>query len=472
MSAPPSAHAFLPASRPPARSIPESLLLLLFILVTPPLSFAAPHPSAVSDPAEPVTITALTFEIENGRTSEKALRRFITVTEGSHFDSLQSAQTALNRDIQELINLRVFRSVEAELQPAEGGHPKYQITYRIVDAFTFIPIPMVLYNSNSGGPQILYVQIWGNMFGSLIDWFSIANMTLRDDGSGGVETGPWQFAPSVSNIKLGRFSLAFGLSQERVESSRWSGTNQVSSYRYDRTVMNAALETRFGPARRLYYTVGPRIELRYGYTDFIGLAGFSRSPLSFGIRQSIFYDSVDVFHNSRKGIRTGISGTLSMVQTDGIWRPVVELRGEAGVYIPFDKRGRFSYYPRFLVFTVFNDTVEKLGAPIRGIHNATMDGNFALYLNQTLGIGLWQWRGVWDLQIHPWFDLALAHGGTRPFTTANDIRRSLGADILLFIERVPNLVLRFSWGFDLDSAVPWSPGSNKQEFIVSYSYSY
>lgn len=304
-SAPESANAPLPASRPPARSIPESLPLLLFILVTPHLSFAAPHPSAVSDPGEPVIITALTFEIENGRTSEKALRRFISVTEGRRFDSLQSARTALNRDIQELINLRVFRSVEAELQPAEGGHPQYQIIYRIVDTFTFIPIPLVLYSSNAGGPQILYIQIWDNMFGSLIDWFSIASITLRPDGSGGVET----------------------------------------------------------------------------------------------------------------------------------------------------------------------DTAEKLGEPIRGIPDAAMDGSFALYLNQTLGIGLWQWKGVWDLQIHPWFDLALAHGGTRPFTTANDIRRSLGADILLFIERVPNLVFRFSWGFDLDPAVPWSRRS-KREFIVQYSYSY
>lgn len=470
-SAPESANAPLPASRPPARSIPESLPLLLFILVTPHLSFAAPHPSAVSDPDEPVIITALTFEIENGRTSEKALRRFISVTEGRRFDSLQSARTALNRDIQELINLRVFRSVEAELQPAEGGHPQYQIIYRIVDAFTFIPIPLVLYSSNAGGPQILYIQIWDNMFGSLIDWFSIASITLRLDGSGGVETGPWLFAPRVSNIELGSLSLAFGMDQERVESSRWSGTTQVSSYRFDRTAMNIALETRFGPARRFYYTVEPLMELRYSYTDFIGLAGFSRSPLSFGIRQSIFYNSVDTFHNSRKGIRSGVSGTLKMVQTDGIWRPVVELRGEAGVYITFDKRGRFSFYPRFLVFSVFNDTAEKLGEPIRGIPDAAMDGSFALYLNQTLGIGLWQWKGVWDLQIHPWFDLALAHGGTRPFTTANDIRRSLGADILLFIERVPNLVFRFSWGFDLDPAVPWSRRS-KREFIVRYSYSY
>ena len=298
-SAPESANAPLPASRPPARSIPESLPLLLFILVTPHLSFAAPHPSAVSDPGEPVIITALTF----------------------------------------------------------------------------IPIPLVLYSSNAGGPQILYIQIWDNMFGSLIDWFSIASITLRPDGSGGVETGPWLFAPRVSNIELGRLSLAFGMDQER------------------------------------------------------------------------------------------------MVQTDGIWRPVAELRGEAGVYITFDKRGRFSFYPRFLVFSVFNDTAEKLGEPIRGIPDAAMDGSFALYLNQTLGIGLWQWKGVWDLQIHPWFDLALAHGGTRPFTTANDIRRSLGADILFFIERVPNLVFRFSWGFNLDPAVPWSR-RGKREFIVRYSYSY
>ena len=480
-----------PGNSPPSRSAPQQIPpnrtfraprrlpafpLILLALAAPPILTAQnpAAPAAPADqtaPADPVTITALTFQVENGRTSEKALRRFTAVTEGSRFDSIKAARAAVDRDIQELINLRVFRSVDAELKPAEGGHPNYSLTYRIVDAFTFIPIPLVLYSSNAGGPQILYIQIWDNMFGSLINWFSIVNITLRDNKAGGVETGPWLFSPRISNIKTGPLNLSFGLRQERVESARLSGLTRVSSYRYDLSALDAQLETRFGPNRRLYYTVGPLIELRYSYTDFINRGGFTRSPLSFGIKQSFFYDSTDVFFNSRKGIRTGLTGTFRIIQTDGRWRPVFETFAEAGLYLAFDKRGRFSYYPRLALFSIFNDTAEKLGEPIRGIPDASMDGRFALYLNQTLGIGLWQWKGVWDLQLHPWFDLAFAAGGTRPFKSPNDIRRALGADLLLFIERVPNLVFRFTWGFDLDPAVPWNQ-RNKREFIVRYSYSY
>ena len=155
-----------------------------------------------------------------------------------------------------------------------------------------------------------------------------------------------------------------------------------------------------------------------------------------------------------------------MIQTDGRWRPVFDMFAEAGVYFAFDKRGRFSCYPRLAVFRIFSDTAEKLGEPIRGIPDASMDGSFALYLNQTLGIGLRRWKGVWDLQLHLWFDPALADGGTRPLKSANDIRRALGADLRLFIERVPNLVCRLTWGVDLDPAVPWSQ-RNEHELIVS-----
>ena len=112
-----------------------------------------------------------------------------------------------------------------------------------------------------------------------------------------------------------------------------------------------------------------------------------------------------------------------------------------------------------------------LGVGMRGIPDSTMDGNFVLYLNQTLGIRIWRWPGAFDFQIHPFFDIGLATGGTRDFRGWQDIRKSTGADILLFIEPVPSLSFRFSWGTDLDPDIAWGE-ETKTEFIVRYAFSY
>lgn len=419
-----------------------------------------------------IRVSSVTIDIQNGNTRENAVRKWIEVTEGSEFSNEESLQSRVNSDVQELTNLRVFQSVEASIRPDPFGQENDRIVeIRIMDASTFVPVPLPLYDSNTGGLQLLYVQIWDNMFGSLTNWFSLATLTIRPGDDGKIETGPWIFAPQVSNIKAGNLVFGVRFEQERVESSRYSGNSLVSSYRYDRSAFYLNTEFRFGENRRLYYTIEPGVEFRYGYTDFISAGGFEENPFGAQIEHSFFYDSVDFFYNSRKGIRTGLTNTVRVVNRNGSWDPVTDLRAEVSPYFAFGQEGRISYYSRAMVLKVFGDTYEQLGEPLRGIPDATMDGDFAFYMNQTIGIGVWKWKGVWDLQIHPFLDVGLATGGTRSFTGWNDIRFSTGADILLFIEKVPNLSFRFSWGVELDPSVSWED-DNKTEFIVRYAYSY
>ncbi len=419
-----------------------------------------------------LTVTDLSFIVTDGNTREKALRRWVQVTEGATFGSEEDLKAMVDRDVQELVNLRVFLSVSARILPdPEGSGGGRKVEFTIVDANTFIPIPLPLYDSNTGGIQLLYVQIWDNMFGSLTNWFSLATLTLRKDENGKIETGPWLFAPQVSNIKAGNFIYGVRFEQERVESKTFNGSNLATDYRYDRSALYFNTEFRFGEQRRLYYTIEPGVEFRYGYTDFLSTGGFSETPFSTQLFQSFYYDSVDFFFNSRKGLRTGLGNNVRVILQDGDWKPVTDLTAEVAAYFAFGSKGRVSYYNRLSGLKVFGDTYENLGEPLRGIPDATMDGDTAVYLNQTLGLSVWQWKGVWDLQFHPFFDIGFALGGAAPFRGWEDVRKSTGVDVLLFIEKVPNLAFRFSWGVDLDSDLAWGD-DNKTEFIVRYAYSY
>jgi outer membrane protein assembly factor BamA len=243
-----------------------------------------------------ITVTDLSFIVKDGNTREKALRRWVQVKEGKTFGSEEDLKSMIDRDVQELVNLRMFLSVSARIlpDPAESVSGR-KVEFTIVDANTFIPIPLPLYDSNTGGIQLLYVQIWDNMFGSLTNWFSLATLTLRKDDNGKIETGPWLFAPQVSNIKAGSFVSGVRFGQERVESKTYNGSSLATDYRYDRSALYFDTEFRFGEQRRLYYTIEPGVELRYGYTDYLSTGGFSETPFGTQLFQSFYYDSVDFF---------------------------------------------------------------------------------------------------------------------------------------------------------------------------------
>ena len=420
--------------------------------------------------ADEVKVREIEIVVTDGNTRESAVRRWMQIQEEDVFPDDDALAAAAERDVQELVNLRVFKSVEYEIVPLDPESDR-RLVVRIQDAPTFVPVPLPLYDSNTGGLQLLYVQIWDNMFGTLTDWFSLATLTIRRDDNGKLETGPFLFAPQVSNIKAGNLVFGVRFEQERQEIQRFSGTTIVADYRFDRSAFFLNTEFRFGQNRRLYYTIEPGVEFRYGYVDFLGSGGYSEFPWGVQLFQSFYYDSVDAIGNSRRGWRTGVSNTMRLVSEDGVVRPVADIGGEISPYVIFDRRGILSYYARLSGLKVWGDTYDNLGEPMRGIPDATMDGDFALYLNQTLGIRLVRWPGVLDFQVHPFFDLGAATGGTRDFNGWEDVRKSAGVDVLLFIEPVPNLAFRFSWGADLDSDLAWGEDT-KTEFIVRYAFSY
>jgi outer membrane protein assembly factor BamA len=117
-----------------------------------------------------VVVSRVRIEIVDGNTREEALRRWLNVREDHRYDDLESLNSAVQRDVQELVNRRIFLSVEGRVEPSSQDETnQMDVIYTIVDANTFVPVPLPLYDSNTGGVQLLYVQIWDNMLGTMTD---------------------------------------------------------------------------------------------------------------------------------------------------------------------------------------------------------------------------------------------------------------------------------------------------------------
>ncbi|MCG8453534.1 MAG: hypothetical protein MI717_10185 [Spirochaetales bacterium] len=445
---------------------PIFLLMLLFVSI--PSLFAQLLEEETRPPT--IEVESVRFMVEGGNTRPQALARWTDVKEGQRYASLEELQQAVDKDVQDLVNRRIFLDVRADVVPGEQPGD-YQVTYHIEDGFTFIPVPLPLYDSNTGGVQILYVQIWDNALGTMADWFSLVNITVRKNSAGKVVAGPWLFAPRINNIRTGDFIFGVGFDQERVITKRYKDNTLSADYQYDRSAFLFSTEFQFPRNDDWSYTVEPGAEFRYSYKDYLGSGGFERIRFDGGIRHKLAFDNVDTLNNARTGIKAELSNTLRVIEADGQWRPAADIGASMAVYFSFGPQGWFTYYGRVKALTVFNDTYDNLGENLRGITDATMDGKYGLFFNNTLGIRVWKWKGVWDLQIHPFFDVGFVldeQGWTGGWTP---LRRSTGADVLLFIEKVPNLSFRFTWGVDLESTTPWGD-DNKTEFIVRYAYSY
>ena len=172
-----------------SQAVSKLVLILLPAVFLTGILGAQTIPAPASD--QEVELVEIEFVIPKQKTRESALRRWITVNEGDRFENDQALQTAVDESLQELENLRVFISVSARISPVSGAsESERKVVFTIEDGSTFVPVPLPLYDSNTGGVQLLYVQIWDNVGGSLIDWFTLSTLVLRGKGSGGVEVGP------------------------------------------------------------------------------------------------------------------------------------------------------------------------------------------------------------------------------------------------------------------------------------------
>lgn len=415
------------------------------------------------------TISDVQIVVTGGKTQAKTIKKWIDVADGQDYPNIQTLKDQVEKDKQTLLNLRVFESVETILEPMGiiDGKKQWRVLFNIKDGLSFVPIPLVLYDSNVG-VQVLYIQIWDNVAGSLNKWFSLISFSFEERDDGEIKLGPWKILPKLYNIKIGDQIFGFQLEQEYAEKRREDNNIVTADYSFYRSEFAVSTEFPFGPEGNWTYTLEPGIEMRYGYITNSGPDKLNQTTFSPLVKQSLFFDNVNFIGNARSGLKAGITNNLRLDIQEDNTNFIADISGEI---IPYFNYKRLSYYARLSGIYIFNDEYEDMGEPLRGIPNDTMYGFAAIYLNQTIGIDVIPWKGILDLQIHPFYDVGFVVNSKMDQLLLTDIRHALGADILLFIDKVPNLSFRFSWGFDLDPYLSWEE-ANKTEFIVRYSFSY
>jgi len=397
-------------------------------------------------------IGSVEFKI-SGAMSESALRNFLSINpplrEGEEFTSPEALSAFLDRKRQDLINDRVFKSVELsdEIGETVDGRTGHAVTIEVVDAFSLFPLPYPSYDSNSG--FLLGVEThYDNAFGTMTNWYLDSYLVLRTrDGATGV--GKWRIHPKISNLVVAGLPLTLDLLFDRQENQNIVEDTLVADWACYKA--SADLGTTFHFAEDWYYKPGLIAYSSFGFQDFLGYSSFNRDLFGLSATNTVGFGRVDWDGNFRKGFDANGYATVSGLDRNEVFGLTGELGASVSWYLPWKS---LDYYGRVHAQYSINDEPTGLGSWLRGIKNSTMSGVSGAFVNQSLAIDLIPWKGVLDLQIHPFADAGIVFPTSRSFNPGSDLRFGAGADIVLFIDAISNFLIRCTVGMDMGSSAP------------------
>ncbi len=397
-------------------------------------------------------IGSIDFRI-TGATTERAMRNFLSIApalrEGAEFPSPAALSAFLDRKRQDLVNDRVFKSVELvdAIGETADGRTRHAITIEVVDAFSLFPLPYPSYDSNSGF-ELGVETHYDNAFGTMTNWYLDTYLVLRDrDGATGV--GKWRIHPKISNLIAAGLPLTLDFLFDRQENQNIVGEALLADWACYK--VNADLSTTFNLAGDWYYKPELIAYSSFGFEDFLGDSSFNRDLFGVSATNTVGFGRVDWAGNFRKGFDANAYATASGLDRNDVFGTTGELGSTVSWYLPWKF---LAYYGRAHAQYDINDEPTGLGSWLRGIKDSTMSGVAGAYLNQSLAIDVLPWKKVLDLQLLPFADVGVVLPSSRAFSGASDLRLGAGADIVLFIDAISNFLIRCTVGMDLGSSAP------------------
>ena len=121
---------------------------------------------------------------------------------------------------------------------------------------------------------------------------------------------------------------------------------------------------------------------------------------------------------------------------------------------------------------LYNSTDTDIGAPIRGILNARLDGDAAVFLNLDLPVKIWIWfLDRWfEGHISPFFDYALVRPENGEFSLSEGWYGA-GIEGFAFLKAARSIYLRMSLGVDLEAVLEGArPGDAAPRDLPGDSY--
>jgi hypothetical protein len=347
------------------------------------------------------------------------------------------------------VNDRVFKKVEVSDEPGEtvGGMTEHSVTITVVDAFSLFPLPYPSYDSNSGF-ELGVETHYDNGLGTMTNWYLDMYLVLRtyDDAFG---VGKWRIHPKISNLVIA--GLPFTLDcifdhQENIVTEDDVAVADWTCYK-----ATADLYTTFNFGKDWYYK--PEVEgaTSFAFVDRLGSGGYNKDTLALTLTNTVGYGRINWVGNFRQGFDANADVAVSTLDRNDSFGVTGEIDATSAWYLPWKL---LDYYGRVHAQYAINDEPTGLGSWLRGVKDNSMSGVAGVFTNQTLAVDVIPWKGVFDLQIHPFVDAGLVVPSDGTFSLDSDLRVGAGADIALFIDVISNFLIRCTVGMELTAASP------------------
>jgi len=412
-----------------------------------------------------VEIVDLEFEA-TGKTLPDALARQVKIKVGSEYPSLEIFRILLDKEIQDLINLRIFEDVKADVQivsegvsPDGTGWQNVRIVFSVVDTWTIFPF--IVPSSDGSTTVITMAVVDKNFLGTLTQFRMSGDFGIGTDPiSGHPEIPRWGVYLQWSGYSIKQWKFSSQLSQSYKTERRFDGASLIQDYSYYETrfIFNSRYE--FKKVPYLFLGITPVFSWRYSYETRVQIDEIEYEYGRIGLILALDYRRIDWFEFYRKGWALGLS--------DSFWGGGDQSRFHLKSVIA----ARFSGYGiwgkvnpsfRLLGFYSINHEMTGLGEFLRGVPDDGVYGDRAVFLNTGLQIRLW--KGEWvEPHLLPFVDLGLAGKRGESVDVSRDFYAGVGSELILFLPKIPSAQLRGWAGFDLAvddwSRAKWEVGAS------------
>ncbi len=452
-------------------------------------------------------IRNVSYTIE-GKTRESVLSLYLDIKTGESFLTEEELTAFLEDKLQLIDNQRTLAEGNIKTSysrdPKDPGKNFVDLEVYVKDSWNYIILPYPRYDSNDGFLLSLRGRNY-NFLGSM-EKLSL-NLDYTRTTSGGSEYS------LNGGFKLPFYLWDYNWKFSFDEDVTISPDNPLEVYTKAGISINIPLDSLIWQASvdQYYYLNQDGDTDEDGYymktaarlgslistgLDLPLLGELSYSP---GIITSFAYKPFDTLSEDRKGYELGVKHEVSSgrINWHGNFRDGASLTADQDLRFNFttdqwlsNQNIEFQFHEAFGWGGVssrlkgsylYNNTGEDIGAPVRGIMDARLDGDSFLFINLDFPVKIWIWfLDRWfEGHISPFFDYALVKPENSDFSLDNGWYGA-GIEGFAFLKAARSIYLRMSLGVDLeailDGAMPGDPaprdGASIYELFIGLGHHY
>ena len=457
--------------------ITKVLVPVLFILFLYPVFAANSSDNEVND--NKYIIREIVYIIE-GKTREDVLSHYLDIKAGESFSTEEELTVFLEDKLQLIDNQRSLAEGDVKAvyiqNPENPGVFFVDLEVYVRDTWNYIVLPYARYDSNDGfllslrgrnynflgGMETLFLNldytkpISGGSEYSLNGGFAIPfylwgynwKFNFNEDVSISPDDPLKAYANAGISIDIPLDSLTWQASVDQYYYLNQNGAADEDGY-YMRTAARFGSTIPTGLELPLLGEVSysPAIITSFAYKPFDTLKGEDRKGYELGGEHGVSAGRINWIGNFRDGTSFSATQNLRYNFTEDLW--LSNQNAEFQFHKSFGWGGLSS---RLKGFYLYNSTSSGIGEPIRGILNARLDGDAAVFLNLDFPVKIWIWfLDRWfEGHISPFFDYALARPKDGNFSLDNGWYGA-GIEGFAFLKAARSIYLRISLGVDVEA---------------------